>query len=644
MSGVAPAATIIEEKSLNANGSGYDSDVANGINKAVAAGAGVINLSLTYIPTSRVVSAINNAAAQGVIIVFAGGNSSTLFNDGDDTVGLTQAALSHLVFVGSVDANNQLSYFSNYPGTTAGAYGGSQYASYESLWLMAPGENIIAPGIQYGENALAYWTGTSMAAPMVSGALALLESKWPILRTDNTATALLFSTATDLGAPGVDGTYGNGLLNIAAAFQPVGDLSIDESGGTSVSVNSLSSTHLYGGAIGSAPALVSVLANYNSFDDFKRNFPVDLSGLVSHESARIDASAALYAASIDAGSARLADGGSVTYARFEGEVAREADIVDGMRFANGESGFSHLGAEQASWVVSLANADGSQFAAGRGFPASASFADALFGPRSVAADSADVMTNANALANLAGGGYFMAAGSRLGDRTRVAFSWSSTATPDPAVMGTSWILPQASAMSAGVATRLAPNWMGGVTFDVLNERNGLLGTTYDPASTFALGMHHTSTSLGVSSSVGLWKNAGLLFEASLATTDRASASGGLIAGTSRLLARSYGVSFVERDAFDDGDRFTLSLARPLSVMSGSVGVVVTDVDARGLPVTKTLDVSLKPSGQETDLSASYGRNFGANASVFASLTGRNDADNIAGRNDVAVTFGASWHF
>ena len=643
MSGVAPAATIIEEKVLNSKGSGYDSDVANGIYKAVDAGAEVISLSLTYTPTDNIVGAINYAASKGDIIVFAGGNSSAMLNDGGNSVGLTPAALSHLVFVGSVDSTNHLSSFSNVPGTGA-AYANSQYATYSSLWVMAPGEDIIAPGIQYGSTAFAYWTGTSMSAPEVSGALALLETKWPILRTDGTATALLFQTATDLGAPGVDNTYGNGLLNIAAAFQPVGTLSIDFGNGTSTSADSLTGTLFHGGAIGAAPALTSVLANYTTFDDFKRNFAVNLDGLVAHQATAIDASAPIIAAEIEAGSAEFASGASLTYAKFDGEAARAANIVDAMRFENGEEGFAHLGEGASSWVIALTGRDGSQFAAGRGFPASASFADALWGPQSLAADQANVLASANALANFAQGGYFMAFGSRAGEHTRLAVSWSNTQTPDQLAFDGQWIEPQASAMSAGLSTELAPHWMGGLTIDLLNERNGILGTTYDPTTSFGLGMHHTSTSIGISSSVEIWKSAGLLFEASLASTDGTPVSGGLVTSVSRLLAHSYGMSFVQRDAFDKGDRLTFSVTRPLSVISGSLGVLTANVDDRGIATTNITAVSLRPGAQETDLSIGYNRTWSAHASFFASLTGRSDADNIPGQTEFAATFGTVVRF
>ncbi|MFX8848752.1 hypothetical protein ABTM68_21205, partial [Acinetobacter baumannii] len=42
---------------------------------------------------------------------------------------------------------------------------------------------------------------------------------------NGTATAVLFASTTDLGAAGVDSTYGRGLLNLTTAFQPIGAIS-----------------------------------------------------------------------------------------------------------------------------------------------------------------------------------------------------------------------------------------------------------------------------------------------------------------------------------------------------------------------------------------------------------------------------------
>ncbi len=73
---VAPDANLLAEKVLNASGSGYSTDVANGVKKAADAGAAVINVSITYGNSADIVAAINYAAGKGAMIVWAGGNST----------------------------------------------------------------------------------------------------------------------------------------------------------------------------------------------------------------------------------------------------------------------------------------------------------------------------------------------------------------------------------------------------------------------------------------------------------------------------------------------------------------------------------------------------------------------------------------
>ena len=107
--GVAPAANIFSEKVLNAAGSGYSTDVANGIKKAADAGAGVINVSITYGNDANTVAAINYAASKGAFIVWAGGNSAQNLLSNLSTSGLTAAAIQRLIFAGSVNSANAAS-------------------------------------------------------------------------------------------------------------------------------------------------------------------------------------------------------------------------------------------------------------------------------------------------------------------------------------------------------------------------------------------------------------------------------------------------------------------------------------------------------------------------------------------------------
>ena len=65
-------------------------------------------------------------------------------------------------------------------------------------------------------------SGTSLAAPHASGAMALLLSAFPTLTVDVQRQALQFS-AIDLGAPGVDNTFGAGRIDVLAAYVAIRD-------------------------------------------------------------------------------------------------------------------------------------------------------------------------------------------------------------------------------------------------------------------------------------------------------------------------------------------------------------------------------------------------------------------------------------
>jgi hypothetical protein len=95
----------------------------------------------------------------------------------------------------------------------------------KNFYLMAVGVDDRAPnqnGVQY------LWSGTSFSAPTISGAVALMAQAFPNL-TGKQIVEILFSSADDLGAGGVDSVYGQGALNIARAFQPQGATALADS-------------------------------------------------------------------------------------------------------------------------------------------------------------------------------------------------------------------------------------------------------------------------------------------------------------------------------------------------------------------------------------------------------------------------------
>ncbi|ADE39430.1 S8 family peptidase [Candidatus Puniceispirillum marinum] len=123
-------------------------------------------------------------------------------------------AVGKWLAVVATDRNNRIAPFSNGCGIA------------KAYCLAAPGTRILSTFDRRETGVGAFhgygvYSGTSMAAPMVSGALAVLKGKDPQL-TAEAAVRIVLDTATDLGAPGVDDVYGHGLLNLARALEPIG--------------------------------------------------------------------------------------------------------------------------------------------------------------------------------------------------------------------------------------------------------------------------------------------------------------------------------------------------------------------------------------------------------------------------------------
>ena len=197
---------------------------------------------------------INLAADNDSIFVWSAGNDSKTER------GLLAAAplafpelQGHFVNVVAVDAKtNTLAWYSNQCGVT------------QNYCIAAPGSGIKTDA----RNATV--TGTSFAAPIVSGAIAVIKEAFPYMDASQ-ITALLFTTAKDLGKPGVDEVYGWGLLDMEAATKPVGTPKIVLSDDNIVP---LTTTNV-GGVAGSAIKNTSIKVAF--VDDFGRAFTTNLS-------------------------------------------------------------------------------------------------------------------------------------------------------------------------------------------------------------------------------------------------------------------------------------------------------------------------------------------------------------------------------
>ncbi len=225
-----------------AAGGGLDfNDVADAIDLARANGADVINMSLGtagFGTHSALQTAIQRAVEAGIVLVASAGNDALSDPGFPANFAIQSEAGGMLVAVVATDDGDALASFSNQAGVV------------QQFSVAAPGVGIISTTNdgQTGSNS-----GTSMAAPMVAGSLAVLREAFPELSGEE-LVSLLMTSATDLGTAGIDSTFGHGLIDLQAATNPLLSLTINVNATTTVA-----------GAVNLAPETTATLGK-NVFD------------------------------------------------------------------------------------------------------------------------------------------------------------------------------------------------------------------------------------------------------------------------------------------------------------------------------------------------------------------------------------------
>jgi subtilisin family serine protease len=237
-----------------------DNVLARGIDIAVANGARIINLSLGGSPANLTLrSAMARATRAGVAIVISAGNDGSASPDSlAQVAGDASVANGLIVIAGSIGTATDaraISTFSNKAGT------------FGSVYIAAPGYRVRSFD-HTGANFL--YSGTSYAAPIVSGAIALLMQAFPNL-TAAQAVELVLRNADDAGAAGTDADFGRGILNIANAFRPQGSLLL---AGSAIPVADESGS--LGGAFGTGGQLGTSLGGAIILDGYSRAYAIDL--------------------------------------------------------------------------------------------------------------------------------------------------------------------------------------------------------------------------------------------------------------------------------------------------------------------------------------------------------------------------------
>ncbi|WP_158554086.1 type VII secretion-associated serine protease mycosin [Micromonospora deserti] len=195
--GIAPEAKILPISTANR----YDPrELAEGIRWAADSGADVINMSLGVDrpPTAEEMAAVRYALDKNVVLVASAGNR----RQGDSKV-INPASIPGVIAVTGLARNGGI-----FPDSTTGP---------EAV-LAAPSEEIISPRpTSVSPNGYGVGSGTSDAAALVSGVVALVRAKHPDLDAANVVNRLI-RTARDEGPAGRDDRFGFGAVDPLAAL------------------------------------------------------------------------------------------------------------------------------------------------------------------------------------------------------------------------------------------------------------------------------------------------------------------------------------------------------------------------------------------------------------------------------------------
>lgn len=223
IAGITWRARIMPLKVLGDSLEGLASNVAKSIDYAVANGADIINLSFTGSGDSKSLNdAIERAYRRGLIVVAAGGNDQgqNLGQKPSYPACYDEADKQRVIGVAATDAVDQKAAFSSY--------------GFKCIDISAPGVSIYGATVYSPDHQInnepfnkyydGWRSGSSFAAAMVSGTLALIEAANPGLNRSR-VIKILFDTADDINRvnPGYLNQLGRGRVNVLAAVNAAVD-------------------------------------------------------------------------------------------------------------------------------------------------------------------------------------------------------------------------------------------------------------------------------------------------------------------------------------------------------------------------------------------------------------------------------------
>jgi hypothetical protein len=626
--GVAPTAKLLSIPVFDSKGWVASDLGKRALDTAQTNGAKVVNMS--YGPSARGDVFLNGELnlfddyRNSMVLVRAAGNSGT--NVGNEYyAGKASVDLAHLLIVGSVDSDNRISSFSNKPGTACIGSSSRCTASerMSNFFIVAPGRSIYSdlPG-GYG-----YMSGTSMAAPHVAGAAALVFQNAYAGNTYLTPAQvadILKKSATDLGTKGVDSVFGWGLLNVEKALGPVGSTSIATSSTVDGSTTTTTdSKFTKSSTLGRSSAMENLMDGMVIFDAYGRGFVLNDVTLAASPSTLAEESVSSLAASLLMHREVHESGGWQT------SFFQNSDGIagfNGFSFSSEGLSLSSVAGNTAAYFGQMpdplddnfSNRLGTNFFTGAG-DVGQSFTTGFF-------SGADLsLTPSLTLSAL------YAHGSEQALNTKS--DWTDALDQTNSTSGL---------FTLGAALAMGDQGTIGFSLALLSEEDAMLGIQNEGA--ISLGERAYTQMAGLSYSRELTDKLRFDAFAQLGLTGTNGADDTIFSSVSDVWSTKMGLSLTGTGLLQENDRFQLSLVSPWRIVEGDVEAkIAVGREFDGTVNYETRRASLTNDDIPLDLGLSYMMRAG-DVSYGASLWLRDSDVESLSLNEAVASAGLSWAF
>ena len=555
----------------------------------------------------------NKSRGQRSIFVISAGNAYNNLDEFDNTVEADSPELlpglpylfpelkDHMLAVVAVDDSGEIAFYSNRCGVAAdfclAAPGGGDGNSngsvetHERIWGPVPPEASAEANAHYYGGAI----GTSFAAPVVSGSLALLKQMFHSVGNHEQVTRLL-TTADKTGIYSDSSIYGQGLLDLEAATRPVGALAVasDSSLNSGLSDIGASSITTSGAGLGNSLAAALKGQNIALFDQQGFPFYRDASLLINQVQSSSAVSRLQHRERNLGNGARLQLGKSINSVNSQG-LPLQADYL-ALQFGSASEQYIN-GKQSLNRFVGINANPGWFFGV---------YADGLVAPDHSSDDSSFAAPWLNFARNglSSGGAVDLGRGTlRIGMFEGSMFD--NSGFDGPGVSGQ--LSPDRERNSHGSLLEYSL-WSPGISLNFqrgyINEDGSLLGATLGQN----LGQLKNSATdfYGLNGHVQLNRNWQGVFAVYLGTTESGLEETGLLNLDKSLNSDAWTLGLNSSPNWQPEDRLSISLHQPLRIQSGQGSLkLATGRTIDRQVIYETVNFDLQPQGREQQLELLY---------------------------------------